>query len=804
MSDSRITRETYKQYAHKIVSVLKNEEFYEQFKKRVDRGSSVFKLAKKRLIQDISIDWIDTIEDVLPNLDTIVRNPRKFIVQEEDIVDVSLARSISTESVKFLAQHTNMISKVDEDGSVTPSKILNITKEESFEIYENRFIYTLLLKLKDFVTMRYDKIKKASATQDVLELDIESRFNLPSKKVTFRTEYFAQLSFDEVMRLDPDTLTKIERIAKIDRIITDFLSSSFAKSMRNSAPVRPPIMRTNVILKEPNFKKALTLWQFIETYNVTAGFSTSDEVENYDIEDEGEANLKNMVTLNTMLFESIYDQSETDMDMEDKEFADFLRVGDMDFEKDEISRDEYAQKLDEEERNDEEEENVEEVAPKETEEAERETETPEEPQKQTEEQPQPEKQEEKQPEVEEVEKEVEKEIVTEVVEEVPVAVEIYKELVPKADQEEVDLEPDAEKFDQHLYEVRKLYKRSDDDKLKQEDIAKVKDAIDRCLTSYRRIKQEEIDDRERRERIRRRKEDMEKRAEAFRKLRASLEGEIDSSFGTSVHYGIDPFNYQRAKIAALKKEEEQTAERLAKIAEIKRLSEEKLLLEDRNSSEEINKSIEDMEREREERLKHEEYVEKTVSEFEQASGKADDSVLMLEPVIEKAAPKSSKKKSSGSGAKQDASAKNADNQTAESGSDKPATKKKQSAGKQSEKVSVKESEAVTAEDVKPAPKPRKPKNIPLTDESKVAVGGLRIANTHSVDDPYGTKIVFDKPEKTADSAPKPPEPRNPRAEKAPRNTAANEAIDKDERSPESASRQDIMAVEAPEENGGDR
>ena len=654
MSDSRITRETYKQYAHKIVSVLKNEEFYEQFKKRVDKGSSVFKLAKKRLIQDISIDWIDTIEEVLPNLDTIVRNPRKFIVQEEDIVDVSLARSISTESVKFLAQHTNMISKVDEDGSVTPSKILNITKEESFEIYENRFIYTLLLKLKDFVTMRYDKIKKASATQDVLELDIESRFNLPSKKVTFRTEYFAQLSFDEVMRLDPDTLTKIERIAKIDRIITDFLSSSFAKSMRNSAPVRPPIMRTNVILKEPNFKKALTLWQFIETYNVTAGFSTSDEVENYDIEDESEANLKNMVTLNTMLFESIYDQSETDMDMEDKEFADFLRVGDMDFQKDEISRDEYAQKLDEEERNDEEEENVEEVAPKETEEAEQETETPKEPQEQekTEEQPESEKQEEKQPEVEEVEKEVEKEIVTEMVEEVPVAVEIYKELVPKADQEEVDLEPDAEKFDQHLYEVRKLYKRPDDDKLKQEDIAKVKDAIDRCLTSYRRIKQEEIDDRERRERIRRRKEDMEKRAEAFRKLRAGLEGEIDSTFNTSVHYGIDPFSYQRAKIAALKKEEEQTAERLARIAQIKRLSEEKLLLEDRNSSEEISKSIEDMEREKEERLKRAEKVEKVVSEIENVSENVDDSVMMLRPVIEDSPNKSTAKKSGGTGAKQ--------------------------------------------------------------------------------------------------------------------------------------------------------
>lgn len=92
MADNKITREVYKQYANKIVSVLNKEGFYEQFKKRVDKGASSFKLAKKRLVQDISIDWIDTIESILPNLDTIVRNPRKFIVQEEDIVDVSLGK----------------------------------------------------------------------------------------------------------------------------------------------------------------------------------------------------------------------------------------------------------------------------------------------------------------------------------------------------------------------------------------------------------------------------------------------------------------------------------------------------------------------------------------------------------------------------------------------------------------------------------------------------------------------------------------------------------------------------------------
>ncbi|MEG2688169.1 MAG: DUF2357 domain-containing protein, partial [Clostridia bacterium] len=515
----KITKEVYLQYAKKIVSVLSGEAFYSQYKKRVDSGVSNFKLVKKRLVQDISLDWIDTIEDCLPNLDTIVRNPRKFIVQEEDIVDVSLAKSISTESIKHLAQHTNMISKVDKDGTVTPNRILNITKEESFEIYENRFIYTLLLKLKDFVTLRYDKIKKASATQDVLELDVESRFNLPSKKIIYRTEYFAQLSFDEVMQLDPETLTKIERIAKIDRIITDFLSSSFAKSMRNSAPVRPPITRTNVILKEQNFKKALTLWQFVETYQQSGGFATSDDVEEYPIADESMCQLKDMVTLNTMLFESMYDQHETNFDMADAEFADVLRIGEMNFQPDQIDRDQYAQKLDDSEKN-QEEEKTEEVKAEESAEVEEQEEL-------------------KPPEPEIEEKEVEKPVDKE------------KEIEAPPHEEPQDEEPDADEFDKHLFDIRKLYKRPQEDKLRQEEIIKIKDAIDRCLISYRKIKQEEIDERDREDKLRRQREEVEKRAEAFRRQRDAVEKEYREVVGInskSTFLGLESFRQQAAKI----------------------------------------------------------------------------------------------------------------------------------------------------------------------------------------------------------------------------------------------------------------
>ncbi len=720
MEDNKITREVYKQYANKIVSVLGNESFYEQFKKRVDKGSSVFKLAKKRLIQDISLDWIDTIEGILPNLDTIVRNPRKFIVQEEDIVDVSLARSISTESVKFLAQHTNMISKVDEKtGDVTPSKILNITKEESFEIYENRFIYTLLLKLKDFVTMRYDKIKKASATQDVLELDVESRFNLPSKKVTYRTEYYAQLSFDEVMRLDPDTLTKIERVAKIDRIITDFLSSSFAKSMRNSAPVRPPIMRTNVILKEPNFKKALTLWQFIETYQQTGGFSTSDEVEDYPIDTESEQRLRSMVTLNTMVFESLYDQCETNFDMEDKEFADFLRVGNMDFEKDKIDRDEYAQKLEDQKENEEEQDNIQEVKPEENEEAEKEI-PPEEKQEQ-------EQQEEKQ-ELEK-EKEIEKpqEIETEVVVERPVEVERFKEMPPKADQEEVDLEPDAEKFDQHLFEVRKIFKRPDDDKIKQEEIIKVKDAIDRCLNSYRRIKQEELEERDRQERIRRRREDIQKRAEAFKKQREEIEKNLNLALDKDM--GIDPFSFQKAKIANERKKAEEE-KRLAELkaqqdAEKAQKEQEKRIEYDKNENlefddkdvEGINKSIDEMEKDRLKRARRNDKIDNALD--------AIDAVAPLEgdvPLVARAKTKG----------KIELPEQSVSEEPAEEQEVKPQESLDEKADKKKEHILISKDEKI---DPWAEPKHRHVDLTPV-DEKKVAVGEVHVKKEDGVT-PWG-------------------------------------------------------------------
>ena len=317
----------YDQYVANINKMLNSEDFYNAFQKKLRASKPMVKLCQKHRNKLFDLDWIETIDSTLPNLDNIVRNPRKFIVIEEDIVDISLARAISTESVKHLAQHTNMIASVDKDGNVTPNKILNTTKEESYEIYENRFIYTLLKNVSNFVTRRMDAIKASYVNDHILELDVDASIFTGKTRVFYKLELIGSLPMEELKKTKNEDLSIIERIAKMQRIIAEFMGSPFAKQMVNSAPVRPPITRTNVILKNPDFKKALVLWQFIESYQ-KMGFTVENEVKPVSLDSELSTGVNDMVYLGAMLMQGLIDGNVED-------FA-FFRESNMD-EKDLVS-----------------------------------------------------------------------------------------------------------------------------------------------------------------------------------------------------------------------------------------------------------------------------------------------------------------------------------------------------------------------------------------------------------------------------------------------------------------------------------
>ena len=255
----------YKSYYDNFVSMIESDEFYSYIMENIGAGTNKVSFYQKKKDKKIDVRWIEQIENCIVELDTIIRNPRRFIVQEEEIVPIEKARRITNESVRHLAQHTNLIAKVEGD-RVTPNEILNVYREESFDIYENRFIYTLLGKVEEFVESRRQVLYNITDDEEIAELGMEGSFNNGEEDVTYQFKISAT-NKNSLVDMDTSRMSIFARIDRLSHIIREFRGSAFARSMRGSAPVRPPIMRTNVILKDPNFKKALVLWQFIETYN---------------------------------------------------------------------------------------------------------------------------------------------------------------------------------------------------------------------------------------------------------------------------------------------------------------------------------------------------------------------------------------------------------------------------------------------------------------------------------------------------------------------------------------------------------
>lgn len=313
-----IDKKRLEQYVYHIFTLLKEEDFYRTYMEGIANGNNKYELTQRFQKKKFDLDWIETIEECIVPLDTIVRNPRKFIVVEEDIVDISLARSISTESVKHLAQHTNLISSVDKNGMVLPSKILNTSKEESFEIYENRFIYTLLLKLHQFITRRTDMIKAAGTTSDTFQINVDSEYSVGKSTLKCRLETRLNMPLDEMLKTDDEQLTDVERIAKITMIVNSWMGSPFAKQMVSCALVRPPIVRTNVILKDPNFKKALVLWQFLDSYG-QLGYEVRSVNETAELPPANQDKFNNLLYINNLLIESIVRERTSELDVKGEE-----------------------------------------------------------------------------------------------------------------------------------------------------------------------------------------------------------------------------------------------------------------------------------------------------------------------------------------------------------------------------------------------------------------------------------------------------------------------------------------------------
>lgn len=232
----------------------------------------------------LSFDWIDIVEEACPRLDIIVRNAKVALVQEANVELIEKAKRITVESVKDLARHTNYINKYDEETqSVEPGKILDIRNEETFNIYENRFLHTLIYLLDRFVYEREQEIKKLEVSDNKL-LEYKAKSETPTEKVHIEVKITSDtIPSDQVNNDLQEKLKEIQkRIKRIKEYIASWMKSEMIKSLDKAhiPPVKSPIKKTNILLKNPNFKVATALWEYLNKYGLDDINSDKDNIDN--------------------------------------------------------------------------------------------------------------------------------------------------------------------------------------------------------------------------------------------------------------------------------------------------------------------------------------------------------------------------------------------------------------------------------------------------------------------------------------------------------------------------------------------
>lgn len=162
-----------------------------------------------------------------------------------------------------------------------------IDEQESFAIYENRVLLTLIHKALMFVDDKYSKMKDVP-NDSYNKITMNRHLELNQQKLDFSVNYVNEdhESLAEDLDVeDIESLSDFDRIRRIRQGLNECLATPLMKEIAKEPQVKPPLTQTNLLKENPNFKKAVELWSFLDTYK-KQGFELVGEEYNGKMTDE--------------------------------------------------------------------------------------------------------------------------------------------------------------------------------------------------------------------------------------------------------------------------------------------------------------------------------------------------------------------------------------------------------------------------------------------------------------------------------------------------------------------------------------
>jgi DNA repair protein SbcC/Rad50 len=209
--------------------------------------------------------WLEILESYFPSIDKITREAKTVLRYDRDVRPIERAKKVDGDSIRHLASHTHYIDNIV-NGDVMPKKILTTQAEVDLATYENRMVATLINRLNAFLSERFKLIKKNTDVIAKKHFNFNSNFKAQSIDV----ELLLEVKTSEKLKKDEQSLDNkktLERIEYILKLIGGLLKTPFMRELANAKPVKAPILKTQIILKNVDYKNAYLLWTYLDRYD---------------------------------------------------------------------------------------------------------------------------------------------------------------------------------------------------------------------------------------------------------------------------------------------------------------------------------------------------------------------------------------------------------------------------------------------------------------------------------------------------------------------------------------------------------
>ena len=257
--------ELYSKYTEGVGYALEEDKYFQYLFEMIQAGDNTLEQKNRILHKVVDERWLTVVEEGIEAIFNIVDKPRRFITTSEEVVPVALAKKITSDSVRHLSQNTQYIT-TNEAGDIMPTKILNVTTEESYDLYENRFVYHLIQRLFAFVDKRTDVIFWSTGDETCNVMSMESKVDDAYEEISYKVEMTIK-NRQSLVENDNDNMDIFKRIDRVRRMSRVLRTSSFCDIMNGCSRVHSPIQRTNLMMKDPDYRTCYKLWQFIEGYD---------------------------------------------------------------------------------------------------------------------------------------------------------------------------------------------------------------------------------------------------------------------------------------------------------------------------------------------------------------------------------------------------------------------------------------------------------------------------------------------------------------------------------------------------------